>query len=387
MTKLASARSQFDLPDDVTYLNCAYMSPLSRRVAQAGRAGIDAKQRPWEVTPADFFVTADRGRAAFARLLGTPATADDLAIVPAASYGMATAAANLPLRPNQRVLVLAEEFPSTILTWRTRAEQVGADLVTIPRPSDDDWTAAVLSAIDSRTAVAALPACHWIDGVRLDLAVIRSRLREVGAALVLDLTQSLGVMPFDLAAVDPDYLVAACYKWLLGPYSIGLLYVAPRHQNGTPLEHHWFGRAGSENFSALLGYPEQFQPGARRFDMGEPANFALIPPAVTAIEGILEWGVENLSETIGAFNAAILARAESIGATAVAARLRAPHYLSLRVPGSTPSLAEQLAAERVYVSVRGGGTLRITPHLYNEPRDIERLFAVLEPAMRRSGRP
>ncbi len=384
---ISSARHLFDLPHDVTYLNCAYMSPLSRQVAQAGRDGIDAKQRPWEVVPADFFATADRGRTAFARLLGAPATADDLAIVPAASYGMATAAANLPLGPGQRVLVLAEEFPSTILTWRSRAQQAGAELVTIPRPADDDWTAAVLSAIDDRTAVAALPACHWIDGVRLDLSAIRSRLDQVGAALVLDLTQSLGVMPFDLAAVDPDFLVAACYKWLLGPYSIGLLYVAPRRQQGTPLEQHWFGRAGSENFSALLGYPEAFQPGARRYDMGEPANFALIPPAVAAVEQILTWGVANLSETIGAYNAAILARAEALGATAVSARLRAPHYLSLRMPATSESLAEQLASERVYVSVRGGGTLRITPHVYNEAHEIDRLFAVLEPVLRRAGRP
>lgn len=384
---IPSARHLFDLPHDVTYLNCAYMSPLSRQVAQAGRDGIDAKQRPWEVVPADFFATADRGRTAFARLLGAPATADDVAIVPAASYGMATAAANLPLGPGQRVLVLAEEFPSTILTWRSRAQQAGAELVTIPRPADDDWTAAVLSAIDDRTTVAALPACHWIDGVRLDLAAIRSRLDQVDAALVLDLTQSLGVMPFDLAAVDPDFLVAACYKWLLGPYSIGLLYVAPRRQQGTPLEQHWFGRAGSENFSALLGYPEAFQPGARRYDMGEPANFALIPPAVAAVEQILAWGVANLSETIGAYNAAILSRAEAFGATAVSPRLRAPHYLSLRMPFESASLAEQLAAERVYVSIRGGGTLRITPHVYNEAHEIDRLFAVLEPVLRRAGRP
>ncbi len=387
MTILPSQRHLFALPQDVAYLNCAYMSPLSERVAQAGRAGIDAKQRPWEITPADFFTIADRGRTAFAKLLGSPATADDVAIVPAASYGMATAAANLPLGAGQRVLVLAEEFPSTILTWRTRAREAGAELVTIPRPADDDWTAAVLSAIDSRTVVAALPACHWIDGVRLDLAAIRARLDQVGAALVLDLTQSLGVMPFDLAAADPDFLVAACYKWLLGPYSIGLLYVAPRRQGGTPLEQHWFGRAGSENFSALLGYPESFQPGARRFDMGEPANFALIPPAVAAVEQILEWGVGNISETIGAYNATILTRAEALGATAVAPRLRAPHYLSLRIPAESATLAEQLASGRVYVSARGGGTLRITPHVYNEVSDIDRLFAVLEPALRPAGRP
>jgi selenocysteine lyase/cysteine desulfurase len=75
-------------------------------------------------------------------------------------------------------------------------------------------------------AIGALPHCHWIDGGLLDLVAIGARCREVGSALVVDATQSLGALPLDLAAVRPDYLVRPDYKWLLGPYSLGYLYVA-----------------------------------------------------------------------------------------------------------------------------------------------------------------
>lgn len=381
MPSIPSQRHLFDLPPDVAYLNAAYMGPLSHAVAAAGRDGIDAKRRPWQLRPADFFATADRARATFARFLGAPAAADDIALVPAVSYGMATAAANVPLRAGQRVLVLGGEFPSTILTWRDRARTAGAELVLIPRPDDHDWTRAVLGAIDERTAVAALPNCHWIDGGRLDLVRIRHRLGEVGAALALDLTQSLGVLPFDLAAVDPDFLVVACYKWLLGPYSTGFLYVAPRRHDGRPVEHHWFGRRGSENFSALTDYPEGFQPGARRYDVGEPANFGLLPGTVAALEQLAGWGIENIAESAGAMGDAIVARGGALGLTAVPRELRARHYVSLKADRPLPEdLPDRLAKANVFVSVRGGNSLRITPHVYNESWEIDRLFETLERA-------
>jgi selenocysteine lyase/cysteine desulfurase len=382
MPILPSQRHLFDLPPDVAYLNCAYMAPLSHRVVAAGRVGLESKARPWEIHPRDFYELTDRARARFAALLGPPATAEDVAIVPAASYGMATACANLPLRPGQRVLTMADEFPSTILSWRQRARQAGAEFVLLPPPPDHDWTTAICSAIDERTAVAALPYLHWFTGARLDLGAIRSRLREVGAALVVDLTQSLGASPIDLGAIDPDYLVAACYKWLLGPYSVGFLYVAPRRHDGQPLEHHWFGRADSQNFAALTAYPDEYQPGARRFDVGEAANFALLPAAMAAIDQILDWGVADIAETCGALVDEIVARAAPLGLVAVPTPVRARHYVGLRARSGLPAgIAERLAAARVHVSVRGGQSLRITPHVYNDRSDVERLFEVLGPAL------
>ncbi|HSA81672.1 MAG TPA: aminotransferase class V-fold PLP-dependent enzyme [Geminicoccaceae bacterium] len=369
-------RHLFDLPDDVAYLNCAYMSPLLKRAAAAGAAAIARKCRPWTISPDDFFADSERARALFATLLG--AAADDIALVPAASYGLAVAAANLRCPPGARILLLAEQFPSNVYTWRELAAQRGAEVLTIGRPPDDDWTGAVLAGLDERVAIAALPHCHWTDGGLLDLVAIGRRCREVGAALVLDVTQSLGALPLDLAAVAPDFLVCPSYKWLLGPYSLGYLYVAPQHREGRPLEHNWIAREGSEDFARLIDYRERYQTGARRFDVGERSNFALLPVSIVALEQLLAWGVDAIAKTLAAHTAVIAARATALGLRVTAADRRAGHFLGLRFPhGVPPGLPERLAAERVHVSLRGA-SLRVTPHLYNDQRDSDRLLAVLE---------
>jgi len=375
MTTLPNQRHLFSIPRTVCYLNCAYMSPLLHAVVEAGQSGLEAKRQPWNITAGDFFVSTDRGRAAFAALLG--GSLDDVAIIPAVSYGMSVAASILPVRSGQRVLLLDEEFPSVIYPWQERARAAGAEAVLIPRPTHDDWSSAILERIDNRTAVAALPALHWTDGARIDLVAIGARLREVGATLALDLTQSLGAMPFDLAAVQPDVVVAACYKWLLGPYSMGFMHVAKRWHGGKPLEYNWIAREGSENFGALVQYHDSYQVGARRYDVGEPSNFALMPAAVAALEQIVAWDPARISETLGGITREIVRRAAPWGFSAVDDSIRAPHYLGLRREGGLPNgLGEGLAAQQVFVSTRGAA-LRITPHLYNDNEALDRLVEAL----------
>ena len=372
---IPSQRHLFDLPDDVAYLNCAYMAPLMHSVVEAGIRGARRKARPWEITAPDFFSDGARARGLFARVVN--ARAEDVAIVPAASYGMAVAARNLPLGNGQTVLVLADQFPSNLYPWRAAAARAGAEVVTVEAP-DGDLTAAVLAAIDERTAVAALPHCRWTDGALLDLEAIGGRLRAAGAALALDLTQSAGALPIDLAKLRPAFAASACYKWLMGPYTFGFLYVHPDYQDGEPLEYGWAPRAGSEDFARLVAYRDEYAPGARRYDMGESANFHLTPMAIAGLEQILEWGVGNVANTLGARTAAIAERARAIGLGSQPAALRAGHFLGLQFAGKTPrGLPEMLARENVYVSVRGS-SVRITPHLYNTDADVDRLFAALE---------
>ena len=373
-------RHLFDIPPDIAYLNCAYISPLMHAVREVGEASTRRKCRPWEIRPDDFVADAESGRGLFAELVG--ATPDDIAVVPAASYGVSTAARNLPIEAGRQVLLLQDQFPSNVYPWRERARECGAEIRTLPRPADDDWTRCILDALDERVAVAALPHVHWTDGALIDLEGVGARCREVGAALVVDGTQSVGALPFDVAAVQPDFLVAATYKWLLGPYSSGYLYVAPPRHDGVPIEHNWADRARSEDFTGLVEYRDAYQPGARRYDVGERGNFHLLPMANAALRQVHEWGVANIQETIRARTGRIAERVKRLGIQTLPEDRRAGHYLGLRFPGGVPEgLIERLAAERVYLSGRGRDALRVTPHLWVNDEDEDRFLSVLEAVM------
>ena len=372
---LGDQRELFEIPEEVAYLNCAYMSPQLRSAREVGERAVARKSRPWEITPSDFFEDAEKSRGLFAQLVG--GEPDGVALVPSVSYGIAVAAANVPVREGERILILEDQFPSNVYQWRELAKRTGARLVTVPRPDDHDWTSVVLDFLDEGTAVVAVPNCHWTDGSLLDLRRVGEGARRVGASLVVDGIQSLGAHPFNVREVRPDFLVASAYKWLLGPYGIGFLYAGERWREGKPIEHNWINRRGSENFSRLVGYQDAFQPGARRYDVGERSNFALLPMANEALHRILGWGVDNVSETIGELTGLIEREAKNRGIEAIPAERRARHMVGLKLGSAAPGdLAARLAGENVFVSVRGE-SVRVSPHLYNTERDVERLFAAL----------
>jgi selenocysteine lyase/cysteine desulfurase len=197
------------------------MSPLLRAAREAGQAAIARKSAPWRITAHDFFEESEAARSLFAQLIA--ADADGVAFIPSASYGLSLAAANVPAREGQNIVLLEDAFPSNVHPWRELAERSGASIQTVARPSDFDWTRELLERIDERRAVVAVPQYHWTDGSLVDLERVGERVRAVGAALVVDATQSLGAAPLDLGKVQPDYLAAATYKWFAHPSSVALV--------------------------------------------------------------------------------------------------------------------------------------------------------------------
>lgn len=372
---IACQKERFAIPPEVHYLNCAYMAPLSHHVVTAMENAARLKANPWNFKPEDFFSVCEHFRERAGRLAGV--VPDNIAIVPSVSYAMAIAAKNLPISAGQDIVTLADQFPSNMYVWRELAKRRGGNVVTVERPTQTCWSEAVLDAIGPDTAIVAVPHCHWADGRVVDLEAVGAKCREVGAALVLDLTQSLGAMPIDFTKVRPDFAVAACYKWLMGPYGIGMLYVNPKHHDDEPIEYNWINRGGSEDFARLVDYRDDFQPGARRFDMGEKSNPPLLMGASAGLDFLLELGVEQIAETLGEHTQAIANEAESAGLTSVPIGTRAPHFLSLGFPEGVPEgLTERLAAANVHVSVRGS-SLRVTPHLYNDDIDRAALIAAI----------
>jgi len=371
-------RAEFDIPRDVCYLNAAYMGPQPRRVVEAAIRGATRRSQPWQITPDDFFNDVDTLRAAFAHQVGC--SADNIAIVPSASYGVACAAANLPIKRGDVILALHDQFPSNYYSWRRQALASEAEFHVVGKEESQSWADALLDAIELRgndISVATLEGHHWTSGEIIDLETVIPALRDVGARVVLDLTQTIGACPIDISRLAPDFMVAAGYKWQFCPYGVAFLYVDETYFDGVPIEEAWMSREGAEDFSRLVDFTDTYQPGARRFDAGEKSSFSNIAGALTALQMLDEWGIASIADTLAATNARIAEILAGYGFETMAPHARAPHFQGARLPATDPrKLAAHLIDNGVFASVRGDH-LRIAPHLYTDDEDLERFDAAL----------
>ena len=381
---LQCQRKAFALSKGVHYLNCAYMSPLPVEVETAGMRGILRKREPTDILAVDFFRERDEVRRRFANLIGV-SNPTRIAIIPSASYGVAIAARNIPVGPGENIVILHDQFPGNVYTWKEKASVTGAEMRTVLPKSHSgavkgkDWNERILDHMDNNTAVVSLPHVHWTDGTLFDLIAISERARELDAALVIDATQSLGALPFDTAKIRPDVLITAGYKWLLGPYSIGMAYFGPRFDQGVPLEETWIGRKGSENFSGLVDYQDSYQPGAIRYDVGESSNFILLPMLIAALNLLEEWTPGAIQNYCKHLTDRLVQQVSGLGFTTEEEQFRSGHLVGLTLPKelSLESLKQELERRRIFVSVRGH-SLRISPNVYNTQADIDALAETLD---------
>lgn len=372
---LGSQRGLFEVPEEVAYFNTANMSPLLVAVREAGGSGLARRSAPWDVAAADWFADVERLRAAYARILC--GETDGVALIPATSYGLAVAARNVTATPDDQVVVLAEEYPSNYYTWRRFCLRTGAELVAVERERGASWTDAVRARISERTRVVAVPNVHWTDGSLVDLEAIVPAARQVGAVVAIDASQSLGAMPLDVSRLRPDFVVAVGYKWLLGPFGLGCLYVDKRYRDGEPLEENWINRAGSDDFAALVDYTEKYRPGSRRFDVGERTNFGSVPMAIAAAERLIDWTISGVAASLRALTDQIAQCAGSLGLTTPDRDERGPHMLGIELPREVAQgMGQKLRDSGVIASVRGS-SLRIAPHLHITQDDLDRLLTVM----------
>ena len=386
---LTSQRDLFEMPRHICYLNSASYSPLPLKTQEAGRAAVGRKGTPWTLEAGFANTQHERARAAAARLINAgPA---DVALIASVGYGVATAAKVVAIPRGARIIVLENDHSSPVLEWQTRAEAQGFVIETVRQPDDGDWTSAVLATIERSGAppvgLASISSVHWSDGGLIDVEAIAAALRRQGAMFLIDATQSAGVLAMDVARLDPDFVIFPTYKWLLGPYGRAFVYVAKRHQGGIPLEQTSFGRrdvrAENEVYLADLRYVAD----ARRFDMGERDHFISMEMAAIGMEMMAEWGTASVSQRLATLTERIADGLRGIGVSVPERRVRAPHILSLNFKnfgfkdGMTKGLVEGLAADGIYVAPRLG-RMRISPHVYNDEADCDRVVAALTRRLR-----
>ncbi len=378
---LTSKRSQFTLPPQVTYLNCAYMSPLLKDAEKAGIRALRRKRNPVDIAPTDFFSEAELLRAEYAKLVNSN-NPHRIAIIPSVSYGIANVAKNISIKKDQHIIVAADQFYSNYYPWKSLCDETGASIKSITAPDGfadrgKKWNERILEAINNQTRVVALPNVHWVDGTRFDLLAIRKRTKEVGALLIVDGTQSVGAMPFDVQTIQPDALICGAYKWLLGPYSIGLAYYGEAFDNGKPVEESWMNRLGSENFSDVR-YKEEYKSDALRYEVGEHSNFIHVPMLMKALEKLNKWNPERIQEYCASISASAINQLKEKEFIIEDEHWRGAHLFGIRLPKhlALDTVKAALLKHKIYVSVRENA-LRISPNVYNREQDLAKLAKVL----------
>jgi selenocysteine lyase/cysteine desulfurase len=376
---LASQRASFEMPRHICYLNSASWSPLPLRTQEAARAAVGRKGTPWTLDAGFANRQHERARAAAARLIN--ADPADVALIPSISYGVATAAKVLTIDRGTRVIVLENDHSSPVLEWQIRADAQGFVVETVRRPDDGDWTSAVLAAIErsgaSPVSLASISSVHWSDGGLIDVEKVGAALRRQGARFLIDATHGAGVLALDVKRLDPDFVMFPTYKWLLGPYGRAFLYIARRHQGGSPLEQTAFGRRDVRAENAVYFTDLSYLPDARRFDMGERDHFISMEMASIGMEMMAEWGHTAVTQRLLMLTERIAEGVRGLSVSVPERRVRAPHILSLGFKDGMPAgLVEGLATEDIYVAPRLG-RMRISPHVFNDEADVDRLVAAL----------
>lgn len=377
---LPNQKHLFDLPEDITYLNGAYMAPQLRSTEALGIESLKRKSKPHMLGSTDFFELPELLKKRFAALVDAP-DHNNMALIPSVSYGIATVANNIPLNEGDEIIMIDEQFPSNVYSWKRIAEEKNAVLTCVAPPKDAQargaaWNTAILDTINEKTAVVAMCHVHWADGTLFDLKAIRNKTREVGALLILDGTQSIGALPFSIKEIQPDALICGGYKWLMGPYSLGMAYYSDYFNQGVPLEDNWINRMHSEDFSKLTQYQPEYQPKAGRYSVGEGSNFVLVPMLTDAIEQLLAWKPKNIQAYCGEISKPLVTALRSKGYFVEEDAYRAKHLFGIYLPKSTSieSIKKKLSQKNIYVSFRGNA-IRVSMHLYTTKADLEALLS------------
>jgi selenocysteine lyase/cysteine desulfurase len=380
---LAAQRHLFDMPREVAYFNAAGWSPLPFATQEAARQAVSRKAQPWKLDAAFANAQHERARAAAARLIG--ADPEDVALISSVGYGVATAGKVLAPPRGSRVLVLENDHTSPVLEWQTRAEAQGFTIETVAQPVDADWTQVILEAIERPGArplsLCSISSVHWSDGGLIDIARVQAALKRQGAAFLVDATHGVGVIATDVKRLDPDFLIFPTYKWVLGPYGRAFIYVAKRQQVGVPLEQTSFGRRDVKAENPVYFADTRYLPDARRYDMGERDHFISMEMAAIGMEMMADWGSDAVVTRLATLTRRIAEGVAGLAITCPAESVRAPHILSLGFPEGMPErLVERLASEQIYAAPRLG-RLRISPHVYNDEVDCDRLIDALRRAL------
>jgi cysteine desulfurase / selenocysteine lyase len=365
--------------ENATYLNVAGNGPMPKVSLRAVQAAIEWKKFPQLVPDEAYFDVPNRIRASIAELIG--AKADEIALTTGASTGMAAVAYGLSWKPGDEVITAKGEFPLQYTTWRPMEQREGLTLKVVA-PSERFITAEdLIAALSPKTRLVSVSLTRFDDGSMVDAAKLAAACHAQGTLLLLDASQCCGAIPMKVDELGADFIVCAGYKWLLSPYGTGFFWVRSEHAAKLrPGPFYWTAAEGASHFGSLVFSQPKMAAGARRWDAAETASYFNLSAMAVSLEFVLRMK----PETVAAHNRALmelmferLPKDRCVAASPLDAARRGPYAcFSARTVEKTAEIYKKLQAENVFVSLREGN-LRVSPHVFNTERDIDRLIAVV----------
>jgi selenocysteine lyase/cysteine desulfurase len=363
----------------ITYLNTAAQAAMPRVALDAVQVAFDAKRFPHTQDDTSWFDVPNRLRRSLAGLIG--GKPGEIALTTGSSTGLAAVAYGMKWVPGDEIITAQGEFPLQYATWKPMEAREGVTL-TIVQPRERFLSADdLIAAISPKTRVVSVSHVRYDDGSLLDVRRVAAACHAQGALLILDVTQSCGTMPIDVNALGADFAVCSGYKWLLGPYGTGFLWVKDEHLDRMrPGPFYWTSQSaeGFDGFNFVTPEPAR---AAKRWDAAESAtyyNFNL-----TALAASVEFVATLGGDTLLEHNRRLIAHLfDHLPVDCVAAspldpsRRGAYGCFTARTPERTMELYHKLEASRVIVAMREG-RIRVSPHLFNTLSDMERLIEVV----------
>lgn len=365
MSHMQSIRERFPIFQNTVYLNSCSQGALSSDVKDAYQAYLndwDEKGSPWEY----WTERTDAARHAFAGLVN--AQPDEVAVTTSVSAGVSALASGLDFSGERNKVVVSDfEFPTIAQIWHAQ-EPRGAKVVHVPAAGNTIPVNYFEDAIDDRTLIVSITSVCFRNGAKLNVPAIVELAHRKGAMVLLDSYQALGTYPIDVKALKVDFLAGGVLKYLLGSAGLAYLYVRKdRLPTLHPTAIGWFSQA---NIFAMDIYGHNPSPSARRFESGTPP-VPNIYAGIAGIKLIQSIGLERIEAHVAELTGALKEGAMRRGFNLVSPVDPRKHgaLITLR-SHKVDLLVKWLEKDNVVTSSRDNN-LRISPHIYNNLRDID----------------
>ena len=362
-------RELFPVTEQLLYVNHAAVAPLSKPAADAMKHLSDDACRYGSLHYDDWLATYEGVRTATARLIN--ATRDEIAIVKNTSEGIATVAIGIDWKPGDKVVAFREEFPANFYPWkRLEARGVKVEWLSI----EDSLETIDRAALGAR--MLAISYVNYLSGFRVDLKALGEICRRRGALFFVDAIQGLGAFPIDVRTAGIHALASDGHKWLLGPEGCGILYVQKDLQDSIePVEFGWTNVAQYADYSSR---DMTLRDDAGRYECGT-LNTIGCYGLRAAVELLLELGVGRVSELVQGLADRLAAGALSRGYELCTRRTpeNGAGIVSIRKPGVDARMLYAKLRDKGIVAAPRQGWLRMSPHFYLLPEEMDRIVAEL----------